>query len=112
MNEAAPGTLVAAIDRLRIRFLDQYNAQHAQLIQLGLQLGEAGDDRDRTQQAKHILHRVAGTAGTLGLKRLGQAATRGEERLHQILGQDSIDNNAARRAIVAFLEVSADFVTA
>ncbi|SEP97847.1 Hpt domain-containing protein [Loktanella sp. DSM 29012] len=110
MNQSSMSSMNAAIERMRDRFMTEYRERHAELISLGLQIGVSGDDRETLDRAKANLHRTAGTAGTLGLERLGREASRAEERIAHMLKSEEIDPEQAIRVLVQFLDISESFV--
>lgn len=116
MSTASPtATCRTGIDemlaRLRARFLSTYRDQHIEILGYynALQAGNADDET--FGRAVHVLHRIGGTAGTLGLVSLSDAARTAERNLSN-LPPAYRGNLALQIALYDFLIVSTEFTNA
>lgn len=74
MNQVAE---LPGLDRVRLRFLEALDERQAQIARHARAAGMADtafDINDNLEAARHILHQIAGTAGSLGYAALGTAA--------------------------------------
>ncbi|RYH00937.1 hypothetical protein EU805_15900 [Salipiger sp. IMCC34102] len=114
-SKTAPAlNMSGALDRLRARFLDAYPAQHAELERLFRLIRAGQGDRACLVEFTRILHRIGGTAGTIGLSALGKAAQEGEARLLRHL--DALPPNgpvdpALADLLCGFMTISANHAT-
>ena len=101
-------TLNARLDRLRQRFIQTYYSRHDELevlLDASLQSGLA---RNSMAEAEMILHKIAGSAGSLGMAQLGDAARSVETFIRAHLAQPEPDFEAMQAALNAYLDVSMD----
>lgn len=95
-------TLNEAIERLRIKFLDLLRQR---LVVVHTCLEKGATDAEDLEQSLFVVHKVAGSAGTLGLKHLGDVARRCEETLlhdQQTTGTISAQSRAELDRFVTF----------
>lgn len=84
-------TLQSGLDRIRIRFLEKLEQREARLITAIQVARESPSRRERIaalEECQLILHKLAGTAGTMGFAELGEGARFCEERVRACLNDE------------------------
>ena len=66
--------MIPGIGRIRARFLDMLPDRLNELEEFFTEMQEDSLDMEALDQSQGILHKIAGTAGTLGLQELGDMA--------------------------------------
>jgi chemotaxis protein histidine kinase CheA len=101
-----PNAFDAGMSRLKKRFVQTHYERHDRLEDLVAMMQQSNPPANAAQEAEGILHKIAGTAGSVGFKELGEAALQVE-----VFIRDHAASNQA--AIVhkldAFLDVSLAF---
>ena len=77
--------------RVRERFLDDLDGRERVVKALRMEISSTGNPGPSRDAAQRQLHRIAGTAATLGLPELGQAASICEDELVQVQGGKAFD---------------------
>lgn len=101
-------SLTARIDRLRQRFIQTYYARHDELEVLLDASKQPDQARQSLLDAEMILHKIAGSAGSLGMAELGEAARTVETFIRAHLAQQDPDFGLMHEALNAYLDVSMD----
>lgn len=98
----------ARMDRLRQRFIQTYYARHDELEVLLDASLQSGLSQNSMTEAEAILHKIAGSAGSLGMAELGDAARAVETFIRAHLASPAPDYALMRHALNAYLDVSMD----
>lgn len=105
MDQDVEQQIRAGLDRVRKRFLAQLVDQLGELDELWSEVKLDSDPDDHVLVASsHILHKISGAAGTLGLAELGDAARACETA---ILGHRRVDRPDDVQAIFRTLGIFA-----
>ncbi|MCB1342107.1 MAG: Hpt domain-containing protein [Pseudooceanicola sp.] len=91
------------LERIRARFLDMLVERLGDIDRLcDPELSGLGP-REALEQVQAILHKIAGTAGTLGMTQLGDTARNGENTIISYLGTGKPGNEAVYRSVAEFI---------
>ena len=95
-----------ALDRLRDNFLTRHFTRHDRLEVLLDTIRHGQDAKAAAAEAEAMLHKIGGTAGSVGLAELGIAASLTENFIRLQLAAPALDARAMAEALDAFLDVS------
>ncbi len=96
----------AGMSRLKKRFVQTHYERHDRLEDLVAVMQQANPPTSAVQEAESILHKIAGTAGSVGFTELGEAALQLELFIRD---QTHTDHVAIAQRLDAFLDVSLAF---
>jgi chemotaxis protein histidine kinase CheA len=85
---------IPGLDRIRTRFVDLLDTRKTSIAEHALAAWDAGSAEEintHLEQARTILHQIAGTAGTVGFAELGASAQQCEARIIAHLEGPSAD---------------------
>lgn len=99
--QALPG-----IARIRERFLAMQNDRHDALEDYLTTINSGEDCHAALRGARDILHKIAGTAGSLGFAELGEAAVKAEAVVQDHIDINIHDRSAVTEELDRFLELS------
>ncbi|UTH46619.1 Hpt domain-containing protein [Loktanella salsilacus] len=96
----------AGMSRLKKRFVETHYERHDRLEDLAVTLQQTNPPASAAQEVESILHKIAGTAGSVGFKELGEAA----QQVEVFIRDHAASNQAAIvKVLDAFLDVSLEF---
>ncbi|QQA42032.1 Hpt domain-containing protein [Pelagovum pacificum] len=104
MNDLGPDS--PAMQRVRAAFLRVHVDRHDRLEELNLRLSSKRATSEDVREAEDILHKIAGAAGTLGLRELGDAARDVEILFLEAREAGFGDAGTLSRALEWFLNLS------
>ena len=100
----------AGMSRLKKRFVQTHFTRHDRLEYLIATLQQADPPAEAAAEAEGILHKIAGTAGTVGFTELGEAALQVEVFIRdRSKSTRASDRDAIIQVLDAFLDVSLGF---
>lgn len=94
------------LDRIRARFIAMLDDRLLQLGALGANAQSPAQLQANLLQSLNILHKIAGSAGTLGLAQLGDRARACEDQIICHLANGEPDLAEIRRQIDAFADMA------
>ncbi|MBL3705474.1 hypothetical protein GI582_22490 [Sulfitobacter sp. BDSS02] len=83
--------MIPGIGRIRARFLDMLPDRLNELEEFFAEMDEDSLDMEALDQSQGILHKIAGTAGTLGLQELGDMARTCENNIVGLMKKGTPD---------------------
>lgn len=98
VQEKLPG-----LDRIRARFLEMLVERLGEIDRLCDSTVSGLSPRDALEQVQMILHKIAGTAGTLGMGTLGETARTGENTIIAFLGSGGPPKEQVYRSVADFI---------
>tara|TARA_R110002072_G_scaffold103764_6_gene227621 strand:- start:572 stop:910 length:339 start_codon:yes stop_codon:yes gene_type:complete len=102
-----------ALAPIRDRFYQSLRAtQHDVHVELERALNDSATGRDALRQIATKLHKIAGSAGTLGFTRLGEQAHTTEYVIIDVLKSQSRSPTEAYLQVIEFLESCSDVLDA
>lgn len=94
---------------IRVRFLEMLNLRKNEIqSDLECALEQPDQTRPALGRIEVMLHKIAGTAGTLGFVALGDQARKAEEGIRDALGQPTEPTQTVYFQIIDFLELCVD----
>ncbi|MCR8726088.1 Hpt domain-containing protein [Frigidibacter sp. ROC022] len=94
------------IARIRERFLEMHDERH-DALEDALTLISSGEDcQQALLTARDILHKIAGSAGSLGFADLGEAAGKAETVVQEHIDTNFRDQTPVTEELDRFLELS------
>lgn len=91
------------LERIRARFMDMLVERLNEIDRLCDPAVSGLSPRDALEQVQMILHKIAGTAGTLGLTVLGDTARTGENTIIAFLGSGAPPKEKVYRSVADFI---------
>ncbi|MCB1379401.1 MAG: Hpt domain-containing protein [Alphaproteobacteria bacterium] len=96
-------TMMPGLERIRTRFLDMLSERLTEIDRLCDPSVSGLSPRDALTQVQMILHKIAGTAGTLGMNDLGDKARAGENVIIDFLGSGGAAKHQVYRTVASFI---------
>lgn len=102
----AQAALIPGLERIRARFLDMLVDRLTEIETLCEE-----PSTDSLRQSQQILHKIAGSAGTLGLQDLGETARVCETRIIEFLDTGNMELSQVYQSLGDFAEIAEDLLT-
>jgi HPt (histidine-containing phosphotransfer) domain-containing protein len=112
MTQAAANPIHEQLKVVRDRFLVLLAERHSKLQSLRKQLDEDDNNQDVLKQVQFIVHKIAGTAGTLGFPTLGELAANTETKILRCFSDGNTEQSIeeTKETIDIFMKSAAEML--